>query len=57
MFKPKWSDKCFNENVRVFFYEKGSWFSPPIIPKKAFYNGQVLILKYGLKPVFLLFNL
>ena len=40
-----------------FFYEKDSSFNPRIIHKSRFLIGQVTIEKYGLKNLFLLFNI
>ena len=39
-----------------FFYEKDSSFNPRLIHKSGFLIGQVLIEKYELKTLFLLFN-
>ena len=39
-----------------FFYEKDSRFNPRLIHKGVFLIGQVLIKKYGLKTLFLLFK-
>ena len=46
-FKKKW----------YFFYEKDSRFNPRLIHKSRFLIGQVPIEKYGLKTLFLLFNI
>ena len=40
-----------------FFYEKDSRFNPRLIHKSRFLIGQVPIEKYGLKTLFLLFNI
>ena len=40
-----------------FFYEKDSRFNPQLIPKSSFLIEQVPIEKYGLKTLFLLFNI
>ena len=40
-----------------FFYEKDSRFNPRLIHKSSFLIGQVPIEKYGLKTLFLLFNI
>ena len=40
-----------------FFYEKDSRFNPQFIHKSRFLIGQVPIEKYGLKTLFLLFNI
>ena len=40
-----------------FSCEEGSWFSPQIMCNRAFHIGHVLIKKYELKLLFLLFNL
>ena len=40
-----------------FFYEKDSSFNPQIIHKSGFLIRQVTIEKYGLKTLFLLFNI
>ena len=40
----------------IFFYEKDSRFNPRLINKSRFLIGQVPIAKYGLKTLFLLFN-
>ena len=42
---------------RYFFYEKDSSFNPRLIHKSSFLIGQVPMEKYGLKTLFLLFNI
>ena len=42
---------------RYFFYEKDSRLNPRLIHKSSFLIGQVPIEKYGLKTMFLLFNI
>ena len=42
---------------QYFFYEKDSRFNPRLIHKNRFLIGQVAIEKYGLKTLFLLFNI
>ena len=41
----------------IFLYEKDSRFNPQLIHKSSFLIGQVPIEKYGLKTLFLLFNI
>ena len=48
-------EKSFKE--MIFVYEKDSSFNPRIIHKSRFLIGQVTIEKYGLKTLFLLFNI
>ena len=45
------------QRKRYFFYEKDSRFNPRLIHKSSFLIGQVSIEKYGLKTLFLLFNI
>ena len=45
------------QRKRYFFYEKDSRFNPRLIHKSSFLIGQVPIIKYGLKTLFLLFNI
>ena len=45
------------QRKRYFFYEKDSRFNPRLIHKSSFRIGQVPIEKYGLKTLFLLFNI
>ena len=45
------------QRKRYFFYEKDSRFNPRLIHKSSFLIGQVPIEKYGLKTLFLLFNI
>ena len=45
------------QRKRHFFYEKDSWFNPRLIHKSSFLIGQLPIEKYGLKTLFLLFNI
>ena len=45
------------QRKRYFFYEKDSRFNPRLIHKSSYYIGQVPIEKYGLKTLFLLFNI
>ena len=45
------------QRKRYFFYEKDSSFNPRIIHKSRFLIEQVTIEKYGLKTLFLLFNI
>ena len=40
-----------------FFYEKDSRFNTPLTHKSRFLIGQIPIEKYGLKTLFLLFNI
>ena len=51
MTREKFQRKCY------FFYEKDSRFNPRLIHKSRFLIGQVPIKKYGLKTLFLLFNI
>ena len=46
-----------SQRKRYFFYETDSKFNPRLIHKSSFLNGQVQIEKYGLKTLFLLFNI
>ena len=41
----------------VFLHGKDRWLSQRIIHKSLFLIGQIPILKYGLKTLFLLFNI
>ena len=45
------------QRQQCFFYEKDSRFNPRLIHKNSFLIGQVPIEKYGLKTLFLLFNI
>ena len=45
------------QRKRYYFYEKDSRFNPRLIHKSSFLIGQVPIEKYGLKTLFLLFNI
>ena len=45
------------QRKRYFLYEKDSRFNPRLIHKSRFLIGQVPIAKYGLKTLFLLFNI
>ena len=45
------------QRKRYFFYEKDSRFNPQLIHKSSFLIGQVPTEKYGLKTLFLLFNI
>ena len=45
------------QRKRYFFYEKDSRSNPRLIHKSSFLIGQVPIEKYGLKTLFLLFNI
>ena len=45
------------QRKQYFFYEKDSTFNPRLIHESSFLIGQVPIEKYGLKTLFLLFNL
>ena len=45
------------QRKQYFFYEKDSRFNPRLIHKSSFLIGQVPIEKYGLKTLFLLFNI
>ena len=45
------------QRKRYFFYEKDSRFNPRLIHKSGFLIGQVPNEKYGLKTLFLLFNI
>ena len=45
------------QRKRYFFYEKDSRFNSRLIHKNSFLIGQVPIEKYGLKTLFLLFNI
>ena len=51
MAREKVQRKCY------FFYEKDNRFNPRLIHKISFLIGQVAIEKYGLKTLFLLFNI
>ena len=45
------------QTKRYFFYKKDSRFNHRLIHKSSFLIGQVQIEKYGLKTLFLLFNI
>ena len=45
------------QRKRYFFYEKDSRFNPRLIHESSFLIGQVPIEKYGMKTLFLLFNI
>ena len=45
------------QRKQYFFSEKDSRFNPRLIPKSSFLIGQVPIEKYGLKTLFMLFNI
>ena len=45
------------QRKRYFFYKKDSRFNPRLIHESSFLIGQVPIEKYGLKTLFLLFNI
>ena len=45
------------QRKRYVFYESDSRFNPRLIHKSSFLIGQVPIEKYGLKTLFLLFNI
>ena len=45
------------QRKQYFFYEKDIRFNPRLIHKSSFLIGQVPIEKYGLKTLFLLFNI
>ena len=45
------------QRKRYFLYEKDNRFNPRLIHKRSFFIGQVSIEKYGLKTLFLLFNI
>ena len=51
------SIKRTREKFQYFFYEKDSRFNTRLIHKSRFLIGQVPIEKYGLKTLFLLFNI
>ena len=45
------------QRKRYFFYEKDTRFNPRLIHKNSFLIGQVPIETYGLKTLFLQFNI